>query len=225
MRILIGLLIAFSLVSSAFAETLQTAKTAGKGKWQVGASYMSNTNVWSFIDSGVVGSTVGVSGNYGLSDSMDLILSAADEYISGGTIPSGTKIEKLNFGVAAKFVIMNESKGSPAVAGTIGYKWFNSQISDIGGSAENQIFAGLSVSKSMDMLTPYASLVYRQTTPQSFMFWIYDTSDQVDLTVGTALNWSKDGSLFVEYTSEMIQQRIYNGYTSSQIALGVGYKL
>jgi hypothetical protein len=77
---------------------------------------------------------------------------------------------------------------------------------------------GIGISKKFIPFIPYAGVMMGTTSAAG----VNVTS--LDLTIGSAIAWSKQGAVFVEYTNQGLSAAGVN-YTSGQIALGVGYTI
>ena len=85
----------------------------------------------------------------------------------------------------------------------------------------NQAVAAVGVSKLMVPFIPYGGIAYRKTTLNAA-----DSSTQMDITVGTAIAWSAQGAVLVEYTLQSVTAAVGNvNYSSGQIAAAVAYKI
>jgi outer membrane autotransporter protein len=87
------------------------------------------------------------------------------------------------------------------------------------------MLAQLEVSKTYGQFVPYAAAIYR-----TFAFADSDFDyTQIDLNLGSAISWSKQGSVYVEYTVQMFSLKNSSAdpqnYTSNQFGAGVSYNL
>jgi hypothetical protein len=82
------------------------------------------------------------------------------------------------------------------------------------------MMVGAGVSKIMAPLVPYGGLTYRSTSSSGTT-----VATQLDLTVGSAIAWSMQGAVLVEYTMQSITPNGGTAYSSGQIGLGVAYKI
>ena len=71
----------------------------------------------------------------------------------------------------------------------------------------------------MAPFVPYGGLTYVRPLNRR------DFSTQLDLTVGTAIAWSMQGAVFLEYTMQSITPNGGSNYSSGQIAPGVCYTI
>ena len=85
----------------------------------------------------------------------------------------------------------------------------------------NQAVAAVGVSKLMVPFIPYGGVAYRKSTLNAA-----DSSTQMDLTVGSAIAWSAQGAVLLEYTVQSITTAVTNvNYSSGQLAAAVAYKI
>jgi hypothetical protein len=216
-RFAIGLLVVAMFISAASAELLVTANPLGQGKWGVLGSYLADSNLQGFGLTNLSASTIGGYVGYGVMDKLDLYVQAGSMTV--GNLPAGNTSTGTGYGLSAKYAIMDETANMPAVALGVGYKLLTSTTNGTA-TGGNQIVAGIGVSKMMVPFIPYAGLTYRGTNYNGFT-----TGVQTDLTVGTAIAWSKQGAVLVEYTSQMVDPNGAANYTAGQIAAGVAYLL
>lgn len=206
-------LLVLILVQASFAELLTTANPIGAGKWAFQGNYLSDSNVLgsTALSAGSIGAFVG----YGLNNKLDLYLAGGSSTING----AATTI--VAYGPVAIYNILDEMNGTPvsvSIAG--GYRFLASTTTGLSTANGNQMFAGVGISKLMIPFIPYGGLVYRSTSSNSAA-----SSTQIDLTVGSAIAWSQQGAVFVEYTSQQVTLNGGATYSSGQIGAGVGYKI
>lgn len=218
MRIIIScLLLVFTLISVSSAELLTTANPIGQGKWAVLGSYLSDSNAsnTSGYGNAIFGGYVG----YGLNKKLDLYLNAGSLNVTG--LPAGFSASVFSYALISKYALIQEGDSIPiSVSAGVGYRILTyTQSAAFGGNMSgNQLIAGLGISKMMVPFIPYGGLVYRSTTAGGAA-----VGAQLDLTVGTAIAWSTQGAVFVEYTSQSITPNGGTAYASPQIGIGVGY--
>lgn len=208
-----------SVASVASAELLVTANPLGQGKWGVLGAYLSdaNANNNSSYSIATLGGYVG----YGVTDKLDVYLNAGSATVGG--LPATISVSMTSIGLNAKYAVVAESKDMPvSVSVGAGYRSINTTASALAGgnTTGSQILAGVGVSKMMAPFVPYGGLTYRSTSTGGST-----TSTQLDLTVGSAIAWSAQGAVFVEYTMQSITPNGGSAYTSGQIGLGVGYAI
>ena len=205
----------------ASAEVLTTANPIGAGKWAVLGAYLSESS-FGGSNSGISASTIGGYAGYGLNAQTDLFVTLGEMTTGSITVPGGSyKIANTAIGCAAKYALMAESASMPvSVSAGIGYKAL-SATTDPASTTTNgsQVYGGIGVSKTMAPFVPYCGLTYRSTGGD------IGTTTQLDLTVGTAIAWSKQGAVFAEYTMQSITPNVGSAYTDPQIALAVGYTI
>lgn len=234
---LVSLLLIVSVATLASAELLVTANPIGQGKWAVEGAGMQDS---SQQGSGLTGLTITQFGGYvgyGLTDKLDLFLNAGTGSVGGfpatiaGISTAGIASTMTAIGLNVKYQVLDEMANSPvSVAVGAGYKSINSSITAptsplLGGGAvttsnSTQILAGAGVSKIMAPLVPYGGLTYRSTSSSGTT-----VATQLDLTVGSAIAWSMQGAVLVEYTMQSITPNGGTAYSSGQIGLGVAYKI
>ena len=235
---LVSLLLIVSVATLASAEMLVTANPIGQGKWAVeGAGLMDSGQ--QFSASGVTLSSLTVTQfggyvGYGLTDKLDLFLNAGTGSVGGfpatilGISTAGLAVTMTSLGLNVKYQVLDEMANSPvSVAVGAGYKSINSSVTNptaAGGgtstSSSTQMMVGAGVSKIMAPLVPYGGLTYRSTSSSGTT-----VATQLDLTVGSAIAWSMQGAVLVEYTMQSITPNGGTAYSSGQIGLGVAYKI
>jgi len=218
-KFLILSLLVIVAATVASAELLTTANPIGQGKWAVLGAYLSDANVGNA--SAVSRATIGGYAGYGINDKLDVYLQAGSANLSGVAPLTSTMTA---IGLNVKYQIAAESASMPvSVALGAGYKTLNiTQSALLGGDMSgSQMLVGVGISKMMVPFVPYGGLTYRTTAAGGAQ-----QSTQIDLTVGSAIAWSTQGAVFVEYT---LQQMTPAGggaaYSSGQMAAGVGYAL
>ncbi|MFA6430799.1 MAG: hypothetical protein WCV91_00225 [Candidatus Margulisiibacteriota bacterium] len=216
MKNLIALLLSAAfLISAASAEVLITANPLKQGKWGILGAYLSDSN----LAGGATATSPGLYVGYGLTNNLDLFFTAGQSTFGNiGIVPSKTT----GYGLSLKYGLFEESASMPvSVALGVGSKLLTNDLNNgavlTGG---NQVLAGVIVSKMMIPFVPYTGLTYRGTT-----FNGASTQVQTDLTIGTAIAWSMQGAVYLEYTLQSITPNGAANYTANQIGLGVGYKL
>ena len=218
----IGLLVAALFVSAASAELLVTANPLGQGKLAVLGAYINDANVQN--SSGMSMGTLGGYVGYGITDKLDIYGQYGSSTMSG--LPAGiSSITGSGYAVNLKYAVLGEGKDSPvSVAVGGGYKSTSSTATVTGLGSFNtpysQISLGVGVSKIMAPCVPYGGLTYRSTNSNGTA-----QSTQIDATIGTAIAWSMQGAVLVEYTMQSITPNGGTAYTSGQIAAGVAYAL
>jgi hypothetical protein len=204
----------------ASAELLVTANPVGKGKWAFSLAAVQDSNV--FNTSAYSMMTLGGYAGYGITEKLDLFLNLGSGTVNG--IASPGKYGVTSIGLNGKYCIVEEGNGMPvSVALGLGYKTLSFSYNLGGGdttASGSQIMAGVGVSKIMAPFVPYGGLAYRTTTSNSV------STPQMDLTIGTAICWSMQGAVLVEYTVQSYSAA--NGtpaYSSGQIGASVAYSL
>ena len=216
--ILIALVLLFVVSSIASAELLSTAMPLGQGKWGVlGAGIRdmnhSNTSDWYLT---TYGGYVG----YGLTDKLDAYLQLGSA--TAGGLPAGLEMSGILYAISLKYTVLEEGNNMPvSVSVGAGYRSGSRREKIITETNFNdtQIMAGVGVSKVFAPFIPYGAIAYRSNSTNG-----NDAGTQLDITLGSAIAWSTQGAVYVEYTSQSITPKpAGNNYTSGQIALGVGY--
>ena len=136
-----------------------------------------------------------------------------------------TDVKTLGYGLNLKYSVLEESSSMPvSVALGGGYKILSQDSTYAGpitrNSSGNQWGVGAIVSRMIVPFIPYGGLTYKSTSYAGAT-----AMTQMDITVGSAIAWSTQGAVFVEYTSQAITPTLGSAFTSGQIAGGVGYKI
>ena len=218
------LVLGLMLVSIAQAELLTTANPLGQGKWAVEGFGVQDSNVQGQSSDWKM-TVMGAYAGYGVTDKMDLYLSYGSGSLSGQPAGLGA-ITGSVIGVNGKYSIMDEASGAPvSVAAGLGYRTTAIIAGPFAGGNYNvaQMSAGVGVSKLFVPFIPYAALAYRSNAVSIGGGNQDDT--QLDITVGTGIAWSRQGAVFVEYTSQSITPKVGSNFSSVQMALGVAYIL
>jgi hypothetical protein len=224
-------LFVFALLMALFAtmasaELLITANPFGQGKWAVEGAYLMDSKVQLGGSTDVGMNTIGAYVGYGITSALDVIVQLGsatyDKLPVGVNSASGT-----GAGIFGKYAILQESNNMPvSVSAGLGYKSLSMTASTLLGNMSgsgSSIMAGLGVSKIFAPLVPYAGATYRSNT-----LTVSGTnmdSTQLDLTAGTAIAWSQNGAVYIEYTAQSMTPKTGAAYTQTQIAGGVGYKI
>jgi len=216
---LISLLLAALLISTASAEVLTTANPIGQGRWAVLGSGVQNQNVSN--NSGYSSLLLGGYVGYGLTDTLDAYIQAGTGSTTG--LPAVVTANSLTaLGAAVKYQLMKEGDSLPvsvalaAQAKAITAKQTIGTETTMNGS---QWTIGLGASKVMIPFIPYCGLAYRSSGGE------ITEQTQFDITVGTAIAWSEQGAVFVEYTAQSITPTGGTNYSSGQVAGAVAYKI
>lgn len=223
MRFITGLLLVLMVVSAVSAELLVTANPFGKGKWVFEGAYLSDANVAN--SSGMSAATVGAYCGYGINDKLDFIVAGGQANVAG--LPVGVSaLKTTGYGVNLKYALASEEKDLPvSVAVGGGYKLLSqvTTVTGLGDTTENgnQLLLAIGISKIMVPFIPYAGIDYR-----AISYNASNLENHLDLTIGTAIAWSMQGAVLVEYSRQSITPTNGSGnYTSGQIAAGVAYKI
>lgn len=217
------LLISVVAVSAVSAELLITANPLGQGKIAVLGGYIQDSNYGNM--SGLTLGTIGGYVGYGLTDKLDLLAQIGSS-TAGGTLPLGvSSITGSGYALNLKYALMAEGKDFPvSVALGGGYKSASSttNITGLGSFSTpmSQIAVAVGVSKIMAPFVPYGGLTYRSMNSSGTAL-----GTAIDLSVGTAIAWSMQGAVLVEYTAQSTTPNGGSNYSSSQIAAGVAYSL
>lgn len=217
MRILLASLLVLSMMFTvASAEMLITASPFGQGRWVIEGAYLIDNNVANVSDFGL--NTIGAYVGYGVTSAFDVILQAGSANATG--LPAGVTGSMTGIGLAGKYAILEEGNDMP-VSMSVGAGFKSTSTSGtIGSDTGSQIMVGLGVSKVLAPLAPYAGVAYRSNTASSG-----GNLAQMDLTVGTAVAWSADGAVYLEYTMQSMTPDGGTAYTQGQMAVGVGYRI
>jgi len=220
------LLVAF-MTSMASAELLTSANTLGQGKWAVEAVGVQDQNVSNNSDYNQT--TYGGYIGYGILDDLDAYLSYGISNVGG--LPSVMEIGGSGYGLSLKYRLLKEGEAMPvSVAAAAQYKSVSvvtkmkpplvpTPTETTANGSQTSI--GIGCSKVMAPFVPYAGLVYRTEASEGS-----ETGTQIDITVGTAIAWSMQGAVLLEYTNQSITDKTGVGdHTSGQMAVGVAYKI
>jgi hypothetical protein len=220
MRIISVLLLGLLFVSAASAELLVTANPLGQGKWAVLGAAFQDSNVMN--NSSYTALSVGGYAGYGITDKLDAYLQLGQATLSG--LPAGVSASTMGYGLSLKYGILDEAAAPVSVSVGAGYKLLTSKMTGLADGSGNQLLVGIGVSKVMAPFVPYGGVAYRSTSA-GFAGGVGD-STQLDVTIGSAIAWSTQGAVFVEYTLQSMTPSTASGianHSSGQIALGVGY--
>lgn len=230
------------VASIASASALFTALPSGKGEMGAAISGAQTSN-WGQV-SDATSTAIGASFTYGLTDSLDLYLGYKTMQSSKLTTPSpylpfiptlapvaldntGNQI-----GGILKYTLINELKGAPlSLALGLGISAVNTKTTGTVPAAPaigqpelkidltsngNVTGLGLVVSKLFIPFVPYGAVQYMMGKGD------FDWTE-VDLTVGTALAFSRNWAILAEYNSQSTTPNGGSSYTSNQIALEVSW--
>jgi hypothetical protein len=217
------LLISAVVVSAASAEFLLTANPLGQGKWGLLGGYVSDANYGNMSGSSL--GTIGGYAGYGITDKLDVLVQLGSSTYSGA-LPLGVSgVTGTGYAVNLKYALMAEGKDLPvSVAVGGGYKSASQVASIVGGGSAStplsQISLAAGVSKVMAPFVPYGAVAYRSMNSSGTAM-----GTAIDLTVGTAIAWSMQGAVMVEYTMQSITPNGGSNYSSGQMAAGVAYML
>ena len=207
------------VVSAASAELLTTANPVGKGSWCFMGAGTQSRNYANVSDYTLT--TLGAYAGYGITDKLDAYLQLGSATIGG--LPTGIEVTGTGMGATVKYSVLSEENMPVSVAVGAGYKSTSTKTkSPLGETTTpgSQILVGVGVSKVIVPFIPYGAIAYRKDSQDST-----EVSTQMDITVGSAIAWSMQGAVYVEYTSQSITPNGGNNYSSGQIAAGVGYKI
>lgn len=212
------LLLCLLLVSAASAELLVTANPIGQGKWAVLGAYLSDNNVGSWGTTTLTAATVAGYVGYGLTDKLDLYINGGQA--TAGNIPvAGVSSTLMAYGLNLKYQLLAEGDTMPvSVAGGIGYKSMTAKMTGMADTTGSETMVGVGVSKMFLPFIPYGGVAYRSDTSSG------TTTTKLDITAGSAIAWSSQGAVFIEYTNQSVTPPAGAAtYTNGQIGLGVGY--
>ncbi|MDD5594003.1 MAG: hypothetical protein PHG97_04640 [Candidatus Margulisbacteria bacterium] len=221
--LLVALLLICAIAAVGSAEMLVTANPIGQGKWAVlGAGYQDSN---AYNNSGWKTLTIGGYAGYGITNKLDVLAQIGQANVSG--LPAGVSVSSLGYGLILKYAVLEEGASMPvSVSAGAGYKLLNNKVTGLADATGNQWLVGLGVSKMMVPFIPYGGVTYRNTNA-GFAGGVLDSA-QLDITLGTAIAWSTQGAVFVEYTLQSVNPSTASGianHSSGQIGLGVGYKI
>ncbi|MFA6170484.1 MAG: hypothetical protein WCW67_05155 [Candidatus Margulisiibacteriota bacterium] len=223
-KITMSLLLALCFASLASAELLVTANPLGQGKMAFAGAYVLDSNYQN--STGLTLGTIGGYFGYGITDKLDTYLQYG-QGTAGGTIPTGIGgMSGTGYGASLKYTILDEGVSMPvSVALGGGYKSFSNKVTITGlgdiTSTSSQMMIGVGVSKIMAPFVPYGAIAYRSTNVST----ANSNSTQLDLTVGTAIAWSMQGAVMIEYSMQSITPQAGSSYTGGEIAASVAYRL
>jgi len=215
-KIVLLLVLVLGIASLAFAETLIYANTLPQGKWGIEGIYLTDSNVSNI--STISLNTYGVKVAYGFTDQLELDLAYAMGNYAGMT---GTEVSMSPLTAALRYNLLSEANDLPAtVTVAAGYKQIPFKIK-VGAAETTQNWGksgiALIASKMMIPFIPYIGLSYNTLSTPSV------NVPSTELTIGTAIAWSKEGQVLVEYTSQSLTPDGGTNYTSPQIGVGVLY--
>jgi len=212
----ICMLLVVFLVSVSSAELLTTAMPLGQGKWGVLGAALQDSNV--INNSGATLASLGGFAGYGITDKLDLFVGLGSSNMNG---LAGFSCTVTGIGGTLKYALLSEGKNLPvSVAVGVGYKSLSTKATT-GDTTGSQIGTAVMISKVIIPFVPYGGLTYKKTSTSGT-----ETSTQLDLTLGSAIAWSVQGAVYVEYTLQSINDKTGIGnYSSGQVGIGVGYAL
>lgn len=218
MRSLFVVFLSIALLTSiASAELLTTARPLGQGNWGILGSGLQDSNTGN--SSGYSLTSLGGYVGYGLTDQLDLFVTLGSANLGG--LPAGLSASMTALGATLKYLLIEEGAGLPvSVAVGGGYKAITAKMTGSADTSGSQMGAAVGISKLIAPFIPYSGATYRSTSSGGSVI-----QTQIDLTVGTAIAWSLQGAVFVEYTLQSITPNGGAVYSSPQIGAGVGYTL
>ncbi|MBI5699025.1 hypothetical protein HZC35_01780 [Candidatus Saganbacteria bacterium] len=198
----------------ASAEILTIANPIGQGKIGVLGAYMQDQN-YSNVSGATLASFGGYVG-YGVIENLDVLIQAGSATANG--LPFSSSVT--GYGAILKYTVVNEGPVLPvSVAVGTGYKFLAATAAGASMNG-NQAVAAVGVSKMMIPFIPYGGIAYRKSTLAAA-----NLSSQMDITVGTAIAWSAQGAVMVEYTVQSVSPAGGANYSSGQMAAGVAYRI
>ena len=223
------------MTSIASAELLTTANPIGQGKWAVLGAGIRDSNLGD-IGSDTTLTSYGAYLGYGITDALDAYLQIGTSTSTTFDVPNPAPppalldcdITGTGWGANLKYTVLSEENMPVSLAIGAGYKStsittkvsYGGTTIDKSTDTGTQMMIGVGVSKLIVPFIPYGALAYRTDSADG-----NEVSTQLDLTVGSAIAWSTQGAVFVEYTNQSITPKGGDVYTSGQMALGVGYKI
>jgi hypothetical protein len=206
----------------ASAELLTTANTLGQGKWAVEGVGIQDSNYMN--QSGYTLTTYGGYVGYGILDDLDAYLSYGLSSLGG--LPAGVETTGSGGGLSLKYRFLKEGAAMPvSVAAAVQYKSLSvTTKTPLGDTTTpgSQATIGVGFSKVMAPFVPYLGLAYRTNASDGT-----EQYTQIDITLGTAIAWSMQGAVLIEYTNKSITDKNWGSgnHSSGQIAGGVAYKI
>ncbi len=213
------LVVAF-MASMASAELLTTANTFGQGKFGFELAgvqdqkYFNDSDLTRTVYAGYIG--------YGILEDLDAYLEYGLSNVGGLTSP--LEITGSGIGLSLKYRILKEGEALPVSVALAGqYRSISIKTKPID-TTENgsQTGIGVGVSKVMAPFVPYGGIAYRTNVLEG-----EEKYTQLDITLGTAIAWSMQGAVLLEYTNQSITDKNagFDDHTSGQMAIGVAYKI
>jgi len=224
MRFFTALLLVFSLFASlASAELLMTANAFGKGKWLFQGNALTESNVLNnnAMQATMLGGAIG----YGLTERFDLVARVGLASATGYP-PSLNNLSQSVYGALLKCQLLDEAVMPVSLAVGVGYYGLSQTVGYVLPSPSTEKYSGaeslflLEISKDYLVFNPYLGLAYRSTNLNSALV----SSTQVDVTLGTAFNWTEQSKVLIELTEQMITPGDQSHYSSGSFALGIQYK-
>ena len=212
---LIAILSVALLASIASAEMLVTANPIGQGRWAVLGAGLQDQNASNM--SGWTMTSIGGYVGYGILNQLDAYLQAGMGNMGG--LPAGWSGSTTVYGLSLKYALLEEGDASPvsvAIGGGAKALQMKSKATVDSTSNNTIVSLGVGVSKAIAPLIPYGGIMYRSYSGDS-------EGTQLDATLGSAIAWSEQGAVFVEYTLQSITPKGGSNYSSGQIGAGVGY--
>lgn len=210
-KIISAIFVFVAIASLAGATVLVPANTLGAGKWgylgaaSYGISSIANSNFYA----------VGGFGAYGVTDNLDVYAKVG--YGVPSNPPAGVTSSAIEIGVAAKYLIVPESKDMPvSVSAVAGYQTKTTSITApiTMQTVEGDLGVGVIASKVMIPWVPYVALVYHSLNSSNV------TGKNLELALGAQMLLSRSSAIVGEYSYNSID---WSGATSTVSKISVAY--
>ncbi|MFH1390482.1 MAG: hypothetical protein ABIH56_07180 [Candidatus Margulisiibacteriota bacterium] len=222
MKIVSSLMLIVIMASIASAEIMSTGDPIGQGKFAVSGNYVKDSKVGTIGTDDMNMSTWGGTIGYGLTDKLDLYLTASSSNV--GNMPTGVARSAATIGLVTNYQFMEEGANSSiSVAGRLGYKSMSFSATSFSVTANNivsQYMAAVEISKKLSAFTPYVGFGYC-----NYYSGGSDPSTQLGVTVGGSYAWLPNSSILVELTSNTVSASWLPAFSNSQIGVGINYYL
>lgn len=217
-KLILLLVLIMGIASLASAEILIYANTLPQGKWGFEGAYVKDSNVSNMADVSLT--SYGVKAAYGLTDRLELDVAYGMGSYAG--LGAGNESSVAPASGVVRYNLLAEDENIPAsVTIAAGYQSIPVK-SNLGGVETRATYGksgvGMIVSKMVLPFIPYLGLTYNSLNQDGINVL------STELTIGTALAWSQEGQVMIEYTNQSIVNDPTGGnFTSPQIGVGVLY--
>lgn len=219
-KIVLALLIIFSIATLASADVLLTASPIGAGKWAVLGAGRYDMNSQANSNMYGAGGFVG----YGIMDKLDVYAKIGYGILANPV--AGLTANGISLGIAGKYTFLTENnKDMPvSLAGVLGYQADTSNFNFTGfpttQTVRGDIGGGIIVSKMMIPWIPYFAAIYHNLAQNPGAA----TGSRIEAALGTYMALSKASAIVGEFS--------YNSYsmagttwTNNQISLAYSQKI